>query len=155
MLTRILNATVAVGLAALVAYGVLAWWPERGHFPSDMRDATLRAEERGSLRAASLAAPDADPLGQAAVEELGRAMGLPVEWTELPASSALRLLDSASIDVVAHFDEELPASEAYGLTRPYHIADGSRLVLAVPAGENRLLAEADRAVRSVTGNAER
>ena len=151
---RILNAIVAIGLTALVAYGVVAWWPERGHFPSDMRDSTLEAVERGTLRAASLAERGADPMGERALDELARRLDLRVEWHSLPAADALRRLRADSLDVLVHFEESVPLTEGYGFTRPYQMVGRARYVLAVPAGENRLLQEADRAVEAVAGRVE-
>ena len=142
---------VAVGLAALVVYGVVAWWPERGHFPSDMNDATLKIVRRGSLRAATLAGTVPDPAGEQAVQALARRLGVTVRWESSSATDVLRRLAADSIDVVAHVDRALPLFEHNGLTRPYRVEGPVRLALAVPAGENRLLAEADRAVRSLAG----
>jgi hypothetical protein len=148
-MVRLVNALMAVGLGTLLVIGVVTWWPERPHFPSDMRDSALEIQRSGVLRAASLAPAGADVSGERAAGELARRLGASLRWEPLAASDALRRLEADSLDLVVHFDEALPASEAYGLTRPYRQAGAARLVLAVPAGENRLLQEADRAVASV------
>jgi hypothetical protein len=84
-----------------------------------------------------------------AVEALAREIGVEVRWQRAPAAELLRRLEADSLDVLARYDASLPGAEAFGLTRPYAESGDSRLVLALPSGENRLLRLADRAALGV------
>jgi hypothetical protein len=94
------------------------------------------------------AVPLEDP-GVLAVQALAQEIGVEVRWLHAPADDLLRRLEADSLDVLARYDALLPGSKAFGLTRPYFESADSRLVLAVPSGENRLLRLADRAAIGV------
>lgn len=149
---RTLNLITGGGLLALLLYGFWSWRATGEGFPADMRHSTLEILRTAELRAGDLGGGPADGPGRAAVELLAARLHARVRWVDLPPADLLRQLEACSLDVVAGYDPSLPGSDAYGLTRPYAGVDGSERVLAVAAGENRLLKLADEAARSLRGS---
>jgi hypothetical protein len=147
---RVLNLFVGFGLLGILLYGVISWKSSGDDFPADMRRSTIEIRSRGFLLAGLLGGSrETDELGTVAVERLASDLRVQIHWVDEPASDLLRRLEADSLDVLVGYDASLSGAKAFGLTAPYLEVGESRFVLAVSAGENRLLRLAHLAVRSV------
>lgn len=144
-------------LAAILAAAALAIaLPGCGSSVPADPDGTLARVEGGALRVGLSPEPGlaetagGDPSGPLvdAVEHVASRLGAEPEWTVRGEESLVGMLERGDLDLaVGSFTEETPWSERVGVSRAFEGlpgAEGRRVVVLVPMGENAFLSEIER-----------
>jgi polar amino acid transport system substrate-binding protein len=141
------SAFAAVALLVVSACGI----------PRDPEDSFERIQRTGVLRAGitprppwttESGGPEAD-----AVTAFAHSLGARVEWRHGSESELFEALETFELDLaVGGFTADNPWMPKLGMTRPYIDAGGRKHVAVVAPGENRLLFEFDRTIRSLASS---
>lgn len=117
--------------------------------PRDPEDSLGRIRRDGVLRAGITEREPWTPLEADVVTAFAQSLGARVEWHRASESALFEALETFELDIaVGGFTADNPSAPRLGMTRPYVEAGGKQHVIAVAPGENRLLFEFDRLLRS-------
>lgn len=132
--------------------------------PSDP-DGTLDSVRGGELRVGVSPDPglvrvpdEGDPTGPIPdlVLDFADSIDAEVEWTDASEETLVGMLEAGDLDLVAGgITEDTPWLDKAGLTRGYadiEGADGRRIVMLVPLGENAFLSELERFLDEEVGS---
>lgn len=136
-------------LGALIALTVVIQVTAACGMPRDPEGSFDRIRRDGVLRAGITEREPWTSAEAAVVTAFAQAIGARVEWHRASESALFEALETFELDIaVGGFTADNPSAPKLGMTRPYVEADGNKHVIAVAPGENRLLFEFDRMLRS-------